>query len=282
MAVKDLHPELGSGWTVKVRVVNKQGKRSYDNAKGSGLMFKFTVIDSNKNEINVVAFGKACDKYSDAIKVGEVYTISKARLKLSKRQFTNVNHAFEIHLGDYSVICNANDKTNEIQRYSFDFVEIGELLFAEVGCHYDVAGVVLLVGDLVQKQNQRRRAIVVADHSNYSVQLTLWGDAAKESITQGQIVCCKSAKLSTFGGHSLSCSTHLISLSEGFEHLTKLTKWWNNDYIPEHVTALTSYKMKHDIKFSVCISIVLSACVPLFVLLIYLWFCIFFIFCDDC
>ena len=55
-------------------------------------------------EIRATAFNQAVDQWYERLQEGQVYTISKARINLAKRQFSNVSNEYEIALERNTVI----------------------------------------------------------------------------------------------------------------------------------------------------------------------------------
>lgn len=84
-------------WTIKARVTNKSDIRHWSNARGEGKLFSVTFLDET-GEIKATGFNDAVDQFYNLLEEGKVYFVSKARVGIAKRQFSNVNNEYEITL----------------------------------------------------------------------------------------------------------------------------------------------------------------------------------------
>jgi hypothetical protein len=82
-------------WTIKARVTNKSDIRHWSNARGEGKLFSVTFLDET-GEIKATGFNDAVDQFYNMLEEGKVYFVSKARVGIAKRQFSNVNNEYEI------------------------------------------------------------------------------------------------------------------------------------------------------------------------------------------
>jgi replication factor A1 len=90
-------------WTIKARVMNKSEIKNWKNAKGDGRLFNIDLIDDS-GEIRATGFNDVVDKFYDMIKVNEVYYISKAQVKVAKRQYSSIRNEYELSLDSNSII----------------------------------------------------------------------------------------------------------------------------------------------------------------------------------
>ena len=84
-----------SHWTIKARVTNKSDIRTWSNQRGEGKLFSVTLMDES-GEIRATAFNAAVDELYDRLQDGKVYLISKAKVNLAKKKFSNVNNEYEL------------------------------------------------------------------------------------------------------------------------------------------------------------------------------------------
>lgn len=82
-------------WTIKARVTNKSDIRTWSNQRGEGKLFNVTLMDES-GEIRATAFNAAVDDLYDRIQEGKVYLISKAKVNLAKKKFSNINNEYEL------------------------------------------------------------------------------------------------------------------------------------------------------------------------------------------
>lgn len=86
-----------NNWTVKARVTQKSDIRTWSNQRGEGKVFNVTLMDET-GEIRATGFNGAVDELYDKFEEGKVYYISKARVNLAKKKFSNVQNDYEITL----------------------------------------------------------------------------------------------------------------------------------------------------------------------------------------
>ena len=60
-----------SRWSIKARVTNKSGIRTYSNAKGEGKLFSIELIDKS-GEIKCTGFNEQCEKFYDLLQIDNV------------------------------------------------------------------------------------------------------------------------------------------------------------------------------------------------------------------
>lgn len=84
-----------SNWTIQVRVTQKSDVKSWSNARGEGKLFNVTLMDDS-GEIRATAFNAVVDDLYSRLEEGKVYYISKARVNLAKKKFSNVNNDYEL------------------------------------------------------------------------------------------------------------------------------------------------------------------------------------------
>uniref|UniRef100_A0A8C6SYI9 Replication protein A subunit n=1 Tax=Neogobius melanostomus TaxID=47308 RepID=A0A8C6SYI9_9GOBI len=173
-------------WTVRARVTNKSKVRTWSNSKGEGKLFSFEIVDES-GEIKITAFNNEVDKFFSLVEQGKVYFISKATLKVANKQFNTLKHEYEMTEKDTIIDV------------------IGVCKSAE-----DVSRITTKTSREVSK-----RALSLMDMSGKMVTVTLWGEEAEKFDGSGQpIVAIKGARLSDFGGRSLSAlfsSTILVN-----------------------------------------------------------------------
>lgn len=90
-------------WTIKARVTNKSDIRHWSNQRGEGKLFSCTLLDES-GEIKMTGFNDAVDSFYTLLEEGKVYFVSKAKIQIAKKQFSNVNNEYEITLESQSEI----------------------------------------------------------------------------------------------------------------------------------------------------------------------------------
>lgn len=84
-----------NNWTIQARVIQKSDIKTWSNARGEGKLFNVTLMDDT-GEIRATAFNAVVDNLYPRLEEGKVYYVSKARVNLAKKKFSNVNNDYEL------------------------------------------------------------------------------------------------------------------------------------------------------------------------------------------
>ncbi|XP_047246679.1 replication protein A 70 kDa DNA-binding subunit [Girardinichthys multiradiatus] len=223
-----------SKWTIRARVTNKSSIRTWSNSRGDGKLFSMEIVDES-GEIRVTGFNQEVDKFFSLIEVGKVYYISKGSLKIANKQYTSVKNDYEMTLNGESTIIPCEDNC-DVPMVQCDFVSIGDLENRDKDAIVDVIGVCKSVDEvtrLTTKSNREvsKRTLSLMDMSGKLVTVTLWGEEAETFEGSGQpIVAIKGAKLSDFGGRSLSASfSSTMMINPDIPEAYKLRGWFDKE-----------------------------------------------------
>ncbi|KAK3750234.1 hypothetical protein QZH41_005832 [Actinostola sp. cb2023] len=191
-----------------------------------------------KGEIRATGFNDAVDKFYDLLEVNKVFYISKGSLKTANKQYSSVKNDYEMYLNsDTNVeVCTEDCDLPTIQ---YNFINIGELENVDKDTMVDVLGVCVNAADVVQittratNKQVSKRDLTLMDRSEKSVSATLWGDDAEkfeEHVGKTPVLAIKGAKLSDFGGRSLSImsSTNLRINPLDLKEAMNLRGWYDN------------------------------------------------------
>uniref|UniRef100_A0A1A8J7W6 Replication protein A subunit n=2 Tax=Nothobranchius kuhntae TaxID=321403 RepID=A0A1A8J7W6_NOTKU len=223
-----------SKWTIRARVTNKSSIRTWSNSRGEGKLFSMEIVDES-GEIRVTAFTQEVDKFFPLIEVGKVYYISKGSLKIANKQYTSVKNDYEMTLNGETSIIPCEDSC-DVPTVQCDFVSIAELENRDKDAIVDVIGVCKSVDEMTRlttKNNREvsKRTLSLMDMSGKLVTVTLWGEEAEKFDGSGQpIVAIKAAKLSDFGGRSLSASfSSTLMVNPDIPEAYKLRGWFDKE-----------------------------------------------------
>ncbi|MEQ2193850.1 60S acidic ribosomal protein P1 [Xenoophorus captivus] len=223
-----------SKWTIRARVTSKSSIRTWSNSRGEGKLFSMEIVDES-GEIRVTGFNQEVDKFFSLIEVGKVYYISKGSLKIANKQYTSVKNDYEMTLNGESTIIPCEDNC-DVPMVQCDFVSIGDLENRDKDAIVDVIGVCKSVDEvtrLTTKSNREvsKRTLSLMDMSGKLVTVTLWGEEAEKFEGSGQpIVAIKGAKLSDFGGRSLSASFNsTMMINPDIPEAYKLRGWFDKE-----------------------------------------------------
>lgn len=113
-----LHPiealsPYSNKWTIRGRITQKSDIRTWSNQRGDGKLFSVNFMDET-GEIRATGFNEVVDNLYPKLEEGkvsvqcplvftrltksQVYWLSKARVQLAKKQFSNLSNEYEIAL----------------------------------------------------------------------------------------------------------------------------------------------------------------------------------------
>uniref|UniRef100_A0A8C6S8V1 Replication protein A subunit n=1 Tax=Neogobius melanostomus TaxID=47308 RepID=A0A8C6S8V1_9GOBI len=223
-----------SKWTIRARITNKSSIRTWSNSRGDGKLFSMEIVDES-GEIRVTGFNQEVDKFYELIEVGKVYYLSKASLKIANKQYTSVKNDYEMTLNGESTVIPCDD-SGDVPMVQCDFIPIGDLEMREKDSVVDVIGVCKNVEEVTRlttktKREVSKRTLDLMDMSGKVVTVTLWGEEAEKFDGSGQpIVAIKGAKLSDFGGRSLSASfSSTLMVNPDLPEAYKLRGWYDKE-----------------------------------------------------
>ena len=222
-------------WTIKARVVQKSDIRTWHNQRGEGKLFSVTFLDES-GEIRATGFNEQCDNFYPLLKEGDVFFVTKCRVNIAKKQFSNVNNEYELMFERETEITPADDP-GAVPDIQYKFVELSALDRYDKDSVVDVIAVVSdigEVGEITSKASNKpvsKRELTVVDASGYSCRLTLWGKQALEwPSSASDVVAFKGVKVSDFNGRSLSLSAGgTFQVNPETPHAFDLKGWYNKE-----------------------------------------------------
>ena len=106
-----------NNWTIKALVTQKSEIKTWSNPRGEGKLFNVTFMDDS-GEIRGTAFNLVADELYPKLEEGKVYYVSKARVNLAKKKFSNVNNDYELGL----------ERNTEVEEVNLFYHILGTLL----------------------------------------------------------------------------------------------------------------------------------------------------------
>lgn len=221
-------------WTIRARCTSKSDMKEWHNQKGTGKLFSVNLLDDT-GEIRATAFTEVADKLFPIFEEGVVYYISApCRVTLAKKQFSNLPNDYELQFERDTEVEKAEDQDNKPQ-IRFNFTKIGDLNSVEKETTIDTVGVLKEVAEvttITSKSTNKdfsKRELTLADDSQTSVRLTIWGKTAESfEAPLESIIAFKGVKVSDYGGRSLSLlSSGSMMVDPDIDEAHKLRGWFN-------------------------------------------------------
>ncbi|EDM05205.1 replication protein A1 [Rattus norvegicus] len=224
-----------SKWTICARVTNKSQIRTWSNSRGEGKLFSIELVDES-GEIRATAFNEQVDKFFPLIEVNKVYYFSKGTLKIANKQFSAVKNDYEMTFNNETSVLPCEDG-HHLPTVQFDFTGIGDLESKSKDSLVDIIGICKSYEDATKitvKSNNRevaKRNICLMDMSGKVVTATLWGeDADKFDGSRQPVMAIKGARVSDFGGRSLSVlSSSTVLVNPDIPEAYKLRGWFDSE-----------------------------------------------------
>ncbi|OJJ57799.1 hypothetical protein ASPSYDRAFT_45728 [Aspergillus sydowii CBS 593.65] len=221
-------------WTIKARCTSKSPVKHWHGRSGDGTLFSVNLLDDS-GEIRATGFNEQCIALYDLFQEGGVYYISSpCRVRIAKKQFTNLNNDYELTFERETLVEKAEDQ-NDVPQVRFNFTTIGDLQSVDKDTTIDVIGVLKDVGDTTQivskttKKPYDKRELTLVDNTGFSVRMTIWGTTAMNfGATPESVVAFKGVKVSDFGGKSLSLlSSGSVTVDPDIEEAHRLKGWYD-------------------------------------------------------
>jgi replication factor A1 len=232
-------------WTIRARVLSKSEVRTFHNARGEGKLFSVVFLDES-GEIKATGFGEQVDALYDQLQEGQVYYVTKCRVTLAKRQFSNVQNEYELIFERDTEINLCSDNSFEVPEVKFNFVDLNSMKDVENGSLVDFVGVLKEVYDVQQITSKTtgrpydKRDVVLVDQSNNSVRVTIWGNSATQfTAPQESVIAFKGAKVSDFNGRNLSVlQSTTVTIDPDIGEAHSLKGWYDGQGKHQSFTAL--------------------------------------------
>lgn len=218
--------------------------KEWHNQKGTGKLFSVNLLDDT-GEIRATAFNEAAERLFPIFQEGVVYYVSTpAKVTLAKKQFSNLPNDYEIQFDRDTEVEKAEDQDNKPQ-LRFNFTKIGDLSSVEKDTTIDTVGVLKEIADVTEITSKNtnksfsKRELTIADDSQTSVRLTVWGKTAETfDAPLDSVIAFKGVKVSDFGGRSLSLlSSGSMIVEPDIDEAHKLHGW--HDAVGQNVTFST-------------------------------------------
>lgn len=169
-------------------------------------------MDASCSEIRITSFNQEVDNFFKIILMNNVYEISKGRVKEETYKRGRITSDYSITTTRDTLIKMVDEK-DFIQR-NYNLKKISELKQVEANSVVDVIAIVYNLSELIEFTSQKmqklfkKRTLILIDESMNTVECTIWNKTAElttpENLIKGEVVFLPDAKVSHYGGISLS------------------------------------------------------------------------------
>ncbi|KAI8884645.1 putative replication factor-A protein 1 [Backusella circina FSU 941] len=231
--IKNLNPYQNK-WTIKARVSMKTPIKTWHNQRSDGKLFSVNFLDQS-GEIKATGFNDHVDRFYNLLEEGKIYYISKARVSMAKKQFSNLTNEYELMFENGTEIEVCPSQEAAIPQMNYDFVKIADIDKHEKLAIIDVMGVITEdqgVSEIVSKATGKpttKRDVILADDSKKQIRLTLWDAQAQDFDASGfPVLAIKGARVGDWGGRTLSSTANsMIKKNPDLPIAHQLRQWYS-------------------------------------------------------
>lgn len=238
-----------SRWTIKARVTNKAPLRTFKKGAGEGQVFHVDLLDAEQSDIRASFFNDAARRYHGMIEAGKCYTFTNGTVKVANKQFNRTSHRYEITFDHPAVVVPAQEDIG-IKAVKFSFVDLRTVQTKQLPYRFDLCGVITGFRQPVTLQSKDgrellKRDITVADETATSMEVALWGDAAKmeDAKFEGNpVIGMKGVLVKEWNGGrsgSLGSVSDLVFSPEAPE-CERIRRWWQNGGATSEIATLSA------------------------------------------
>eukprot|EP00450_Noctiluca_scintillans_P008392 CAMPEP_0194503094 /NCGR_PEP_ID=MMETSP0253-20130528/28191_1 /TAXON_ID=2966 /ORGANISM="Noctiluca scintillans" /LENGTH=469 /DNA_ID=CAMNT_0039345345 /DNA_START=60 /DNA_END=1469 /DNA_ORIENTATION=+ len=222
-------------FTIKARVTNKSDVRTFSKGNNPGKVFSVDLLDREGGEIRASFFNQGADQFVDLLQPGRCYLFSRCSVKVANRQYNNCNHRYELTFDKDALVTEERDDV-EIQTAKFTFSDLRTVQSMVLPCKVDLCGVVVSVQPCLSFTSKdgkelTKRELTLADDTSLTMDVTIWGDRAKESDSkfEGHVILgLKGVFVKEWnGGRAGSLlSGGAIVFQPEEPHAKRVREWW--------------------------------------------------------
>ena len=179
-------------YKIYFKVISKSEIRKFTNSKGGGKIFSFTIQDKDGYEMQGIAFGDACEKVDKQLHKGKYYETKSGYVRMSRRKGGPNSSDYCINFEETSVFTEMPEIC-KFEHAQVNVVAIKDIYELNPGMFVDVVGVVTNQNETktitIKSSNQTRdtKKITLGDISGNSIELTIWGDKARDNYDKDNI-----------------------------------------------------------------------------------------------
>lgn len=210
--------------------------RTFRKGNGEGKVFHVGLLDADGGEIRASFFNEAVDTFFDKLQKGKCYTLSNGSVRIANRQFNQCNHRYELAFDKIGRIEECQDVA-QIESFVLKLVDLRTVQSRPLPFFVDLCGVITSAAPLLSFTSRDgkelvKRELTIADSTATSMDITLWGDRAKQedkAFEGNPVVVLKGVNVKEWNGGrsgSLLQSGHLL-FDHAIPEVQQMKEWWS-------------------------------------------------------
>eukprot|EP01059_Diplonema_ambulator_P023265 TRINITY_DN38694_c0_g1_i1.p1 TRINITY_DN38694_c0_g1~~TRINITY_DN38694_c0_g1_i1.p1 ORF type:complete len:523 (+),score=187.87 TRINITY_DN38694_c0_g1_i1:42-1610(+) len=230
--------EVHTKWMIKARVVDRSEVRSWNNARGEGILCSCTLVDEAGTAIRATFFKEAVTKFYDLLQPNRVLYFGNAKVKAASKKFSSLPHDYELTFSDDNIVqpVQSHDasQANLPTAVEACYIPLSEIVNHAVGNSIDVIAVVKDPGmvSTIQKKaggELQKRSIRIVDCScNTAFEMTLWAEQACEfNGLEGTVISAKNCRIGKFMDAINLVASNGVEIEPRGEQADRLRQWWS-------------------------------------------------------
>lgn len=236
-----------NNWKIKARVSQKSEIKRWSNARGDGKLFSVTFLDES-GQIKATGFNDAVDNLYESLHEGKVYSISRGRINIAKKQYNTTGHDYEIVFENATEVEECEDSAETPKIILHKLTKLGDLNDVEKDSIVDVVAILKDAGELgeitgkISQKTSIKRDITIVDQSAFSVRMTLWGKTAETfDAPVESVIAFQGVKVGDFGGRNLSMlSSAAMLVNPDIPEAFELKGWYDNEGVNAKMQSFSS------------------------------------------
>jgi replication factor A1 len=230
-------------------VASKPSIRTWSNSRGEGRVLNVDLVDET-GEIRAVGFNEMADKMQGLLELGQVYFVSRGRLKPANKKFSSVKNDYQLTLGDETTIELCTEGAPDLPTLQYNFTTIAEIENIEPNTLIDVIGVCKSAAEVTSVTSRStgkqipKRDVQLMDRSGKVVRLTLWGSVAEAfDGSSCPVIALKGCKVSDYGGRTLTTQfSSLMNIDPDIPEAHQLRGWFDSVGRNKEVTSISDQR----------------------------------------
>lgn len=227
-----------SCWLLKAKVTQKFNLSAYKHGTQSGSVFTVTLMDEEGVTMAASFFDETALRFFPLLLANQVYEFEGGEIKLEKPQYRRQGSCYHLTFNERAKVRQL--PSGHFRPRSLGLVPLSQLatLVAPTEKYVDVVALVQAIHLQIEANTYKKRTLDLVDYTGYSVQITLWGDLAKDLVfdlphTKKPIIYCACVKLTNYANITLSAEpgvSEILLNPIDSPYTDEITRWRDEKY----------------------------------------------------